>query len=101
MNQLAPITSSHAHAIIVASGVRAPYRFLEFFTANIRNPHTRRAYARAAMEFFDWLAVKGISQLTAIESIHVSATALSETQAIDMGNRSNCCANDRFGNTLM
>jgi hypothetical protein len=28
-------------------------RFLEFFAANIRNPHTRRAYARAAKEFAD------------------------------------------------
>jgi hypothetical protein len=25
---------------------RASMRFLEFFAANIRNPHTRRAYAR-------------------------------------------------------
>jgi len=29
--------------------VSASYRFFEFFTANIRNPHTRRAYARAAV----------------------------------------------------
>jgi hypothetical protein len=29
----------------------AARRFLEFFTANIRNPHTRRTYARAAVEF--------------------------------------------------
>jgi hypothetical protein len=35
---------------------RSCYRFLEFFAVNIRNPYTRRAYARAAMEFFDWLA---------------------------------------------
>jgi integrase/recombinase XerC len=26
-------------------------RFLEFFATNIRNPHMRRAYARAAEEF--------------------------------------------------
>jgi hypothetical protein len=25
-------------------------RFIEFFTANISNPHRRRAYARAAVE---------------------------------------------------
>lgn len=31
-----------------------PNRFLEFSTANIRNPHTRKAYYRAASEFFDW-----------------------------------------------
>jgi hypothetical protein len=33
--------------------VHASYRFFEFFTAQIRNPHTRRAYARAAVEFFE------------------------------------------------
>ena len=72
MNQLAPITASHAPALIAAAGARASYRFLEFFTAQIRNPHTRRAYARAAGEFFDWLEAKGVTQLAAIESMHVA-----------------------------
>jgi len=72
MNQLAPITESHVPALIAASGPRASYRFLEFFTANIHNPHTRRAYARSAGEFFDWLAAKGVTQLGDIESIHVA-----------------------------
>jgi hypothetical protein len=31
-----------------------PRRYVEFFTANIRNPHTRRAYARACGRFFAW-----------------------------------------------
>ena len=57
MNHLAPIAASHVPALVAAGSDRAAYRFLEFFTANIRNPHTRRAYARAAGEFFDWLAV--------------------------------------------
>ena len=72
MNQLAPITASYAPALVAASGPRASYRFLEFFTAKIRNPHTRRAYTRAATEFFDWLAAKGVTQLGDIESIHVA-----------------------------
>ena len=59
-------TSGAMPALIAASGARASYRFLEFFTANIRNPHTRRAYARAATEFFDWLAAKGVTQLADI-----------------------------------
>ena len=29
-------------------------RLLEFFTGNIRNTHTRRAYARAGARFFTW-----------------------------------------------
>jgi len=73
MTHLAPIAASHAPTPILASGPRASYRFLEFFTAKIRNRHTRRAYARAATEFFDWLAAKGVTQLAAIESIHVAA----------------------------
>ena len=79
MNQIAPITASRTPALVAASGPRASYRFLEFFTANIRNPHTRRAYARAAVEFFDWLAAKGVMQLAEIESVHV-ATYIEELQ---------------------
>src|SRR5271154_2831817 len=72
VTQLAPITASYAPALVAATGPRASYRFLEFFTAQIRNPHTRRAYARAAAEFFDWLEAHGIMQLVAIESVHVT-----------------------------
>ena len=48
MNQLAPITTTYAPALIAATGPRASYRFLEFFTAKIRTAPTRRGYARAA-----------------------------------------------------
>jgi site-specific recombinase XerD len=72
MTQLVPAVAINAPALIAASGARASYRFLEFFTAQIRNPHTRRAYARAATEFFDWLEAKGVTQLAAIESVHVA-----------------------------
>ena len=60
-------------AAVTAAGSGAQRRFLEFFTANIRNVHTRRAYARAAREFFDWLERVGVTQLAAIESAHVAA----------------------------
>ena len=40
---------------IAEAGEGAAHRFFEFFTANIRNPNTRRAYHRAAMAFFGWL----------------------------------------------
>jgi hypothetical protein len=39
-------------ALIADAGEPAAWRYIEFFTANIRNPHTRRAYARACSEFF-------------------------------------------------
>jgi hypothetical protein len=51
MNERVPITSPRLPALVTAAGERAGMRFLEFFAANIRNPHTRRAYARAAEEF--------------------------------------------------
>jgi site-specific recombinase XerD len=73
VNRLVPIIADRVPALIAAVGERASYRFLEFFTANIRNPHTRRAYARAAVEFFDWLEARGVTQLRAIESVHVAA----------------------------
>jgi site-specific recombinase XerD len=79
MNQLTSITTSNAPALIASAGERASYRFIEFFTAEIRNPNTRRAYARAAVEFFDWLEAHGVTQLTAIESIHV-ATYIEQLQ---------------------
>jgi site-specific recombinase XerD len=82
MNHLASVTASRAPALITTAGARASYRFLEFFTAQIRNPHTRRAYARAAAEFFDWLEAKGVTQLTAIESVH-TATYIEELSARD------------------
>ncbi|WP_088776174.1 tyrosine-type recombinase/integrase [Pseudomonas massiliensis] len=47
-------------------------RFVEFFTANIRNPNTRRAYARATDEFLTWCAAVGVSSLAAVTSLHVS-----------------------------
>jgi hypothetical protein len=56
MKQLVPIIGDRTPALAAAAGKRASYRFFEFFTAQIRNPNMRRAYARAAIEFFDWLA---------------------------------------------
>jgi hypothetical protein len=44
LNQIVAINSSALPALAVAAGERARVRFLEFFAANIRNPHTRRAY---------------------------------------------------------
>jgi len=40
--------------IIRAHGERASRRFIEFFTASIRNRNTRMAYARAVKQFFNW-----------------------------------------------
>jgi hypothetical protein len=47
-------------ALIADLGDEAAWRYVEFFTANIRNPHTRRAYARACNRFFDWCDDRGL-----------------------------------------
>src|SRR5215469_12934900 len=60
MNQLVAISSPVVPALVTAAGERASMRFLEFFAANIRNVHTRRAYARAAEEFLAWCAGVGV-----------------------------------------
>jgi integrase/recombinase XerD len=59
-------------AIISASGQRATYRFVEFFTAQIRNPNTRRAYVKAVGDFCVWLEDTGILSIEAVKSIHVA-----------------------------
>jgi hypothetical protein len=55
MNRLVPFRSSDASpALIAAAGDRAGVRFIEFFTANIRNLHTRRAYLCIKITFHGW-----------------------------------------------
>jgi site-specific recombinase XerD len=46
--------------VIAAAGGKAGRRFVEFFTANIRNKNTRIAYARAAGQFFAWCERRGL-----------------------------------------
>ncbi len=66
-SSLVPLTTAQGQvpALIVVAGERASMRFLEFFAANIRNPHTRRAYYRAAEEFLAWCAVAGVPSIAA------------------------------------
>ena len=81
MNDLVPLPSpaeisvseNRTPALIAASGERAERRFWEFFTVTIRNPNTRRAYARAAAEFCAFLQDGGVGRLDAIQPLHVAA----------------------------
>ena len=59
-------------AIIRDAGADAIRRFIEFFTANIRNVNTRLAYLRAVRRFTDWAEVRHIS-LAQAEPILVAA----------------------------
>src|SRR6516225_8143428 len=59
-------------AAIAAAGARTSERFIEFFTANIRNRNTRMAYALAVRQFFNWCEKRGL-QLEAIRPTTVAA----------------------------
>src|SRR5271157_62802 len=60
-------------AMVADLGEAAALRFIDFFTANIRNPNTRAAYAVAVRGFFRWLETRGVRELGAIRTHHVSA----------------------------
>jgi len=48
-------------------------RFFGFFTANIRNVHTRRAYYKAACRFAEWCEGRGLLGLAGVKPHHVAA----------------------------
>ena len=58
-------------AIIAEAGEAPARRFLEFFTANIRNPNTRVAYHRAICDFLTWCEDFGLG-LGDIQPLHVA-----------------------------
>lgn len=60
-------------ALIADAGDRARARFFEFFTANIHNENTRRAYGKAVADFLLWSEAQGVSSLSAITPVHVAA----------------------------
>jgi site-specific recombinase XerD len=70
---LTKLTDTHlVPALIADCGEQAAWRYVEFFTANIRNPNTRRAYARACVRFFAWCEDRGLT-LTSIRPFDVAA----------------------------
>jgi len=54
--------------LFTAAGEKAAEKLLEFFTAQIRNKHTRAAYARAVWQFAGWCEEHGfqLGQLTPV-----------------------------------
>jgi hypothetical protein len=85
VNQLVPIASPALPALITAAGERAEMRFHEFFAANIRNPLTRRAYARAADEFLAWCANVGVLSIGAVQPVHVATWIEAGTRELSVG----------------
>ena len=60
-------------APLFAPTPKAARRVLEFFTAQINNDHTRRAYLNAARRFTAWCDARGIAQLADVQAFHVAA----------------------------
>lgn len=82
MNELVPIRGAAVPALVAAAGNRASLRFLEFFAANIRNPHTRRAYYRATEEFLTWCAIAGVPSIAAVQAVHVATWIEASTREL-------------------
>lgn len=53
---LLPSASHSKMQLISDAPAETQVRFLEFFAANIRNPNTHKAYARATADFMNWRA---------------------------------------------
>lgn len=80
---LVPISApSSLPALVAAAGEHAGMRFLEFFAAAIRNPHTRRAYSRAVADFLAWCADAGVPSLRAVQPLHVATWIESQAREL-------------------
>jgi site-specific recombinase XerD len=60
-------------ALVASAGDDAVARYVEFFTANIRNRNTRRAYFRNALLFLRWCEDRGLDDLRLIKPVVVAA----------------------------
>jgi site-specific recombinase XerD len=74
MTALVPVSSQPLiPVLVVAAGDRAQVRFLEFFAATLRNANTRRAYARAIVDFLAWCEGRGVTSVSDVQPLHVGA----------------------------
>lgn len=62
----------HLPAAIIRAGDRARWRFVEFFTATIRNWNTRAAYAQAVGQFFAWTERRGVQEVSQVRPVLIS-----------------------------
>jgi hypothetical protein len=93
---LAP--SPHPQPAFFAHTPKAAKRVLEFFTTQISNDHTRRAYMNAARRFADRCADNSIHELSKVQPFHVAAfikelqDELSPPTVSSTWPRSGCCS---------
>jgi site-specific recombinase XerD len=58
-------------SLFTGAGENASYRFIEYFTARIRNPHTRQAYFRAVNRFSQWCTLHKL-ELTQLNPVVIA-----------------------------
>ena len=68
-----PAAAAAVPAQISGHGSDAQETWLEFFAAQVRNPNTRTASARAAYRLFDWLGEHGVTDVREIRPAHIAA----------------------------
>jgi site-specific recombinase XerD len=69
---IAPSPALSAPRLFTPSA-KAAKRVLEFFTAQVNNDHTRRAYLNATRRFSEWCETHGLHELAAVQPFHVAA----------------------------
>ena len=80
MTSITPHKDVLLPALITESGERAAMRFVDFFTSNIRNPNTRKAYAKDVENFLACCAARGVRELSHIQPLHVAGFVEELTQ---------------------
>lgn len=78
--------------LVAIAGDRASLRFVEFFAANIRNEHTRRAYGRAVREFLIWCEDAGVHSIIDVQPLHVAAWIEKQTREQSAPTAKQCLA---------
>jgi site-specific recombinase XerD len=66
-----PLAGHLVPALIADAGEQAGWRYIDFFTSNIRTSNTRRASARACDRFLSWCEERGLT-LTTIRPFDVA-----------------------------
>jgi integrase/recombinase XerC len=72
MNQLALFASPDLPALLATAEPQTQTRFWEFFAAQIRNKHTRRAYGQATGQFLLWREKAGVLSIAGVKPLHVA-----------------------------
>lgn len=68
--------------LIAEAGEQASWRFLEFFTVNIRNKNTRAAYTQAADSFLRWCEERGLRRIEDVQPVHVAGYYIEELSRV-------------------